>query len=228
MARPSRQIDQALLASGRALYAQRGSEALTVRALAEHAGVNPSLFHYHFGSKDDFLRALLQQVYEDGFGRLEAAAAQSDGPVNASALVRLRAVLIAVGYFLRQHASVVGRIWADAAQGQAVALEFLRDNAPRHIRLLVELLNEADAEGALVAQPMLRRLMLLMGTVAAPLLVAPRLQNLGLVLPLMNEGFDEAVMSDAAIEARADMALAALTKPMAPTQSVEASMNSQA
>ena len=39
MPRPSQQIDQALLASGRTLLPQTGCAGLSVRALAEHAAV---------------------------------------------------------------------------------------------------------------------------------------------------------------------------------------------
>ena len=63
MPRPSRAVDEAMLRAGRALLPRLGCRGLTQRALAAHAGVQPGMFHYHFGSKDDFLRALLQQLY---------------------------------------------------------------------------------------------------------------------------------------------------------------------
>ena len=75
MARPSQGIDQALLRSGRELFATSGCDGLSLRALAEHAGVNLGMFHYHFKTKDNFLRALLQQLYEEVFARIGIEAA---------------------------------------------------------------------------------------------------------------------------------------------------------
>ena len=60
--RPSRNLDRALLAAGRELFPSRGCPGLTVREVAEAAGVNLGMFHYHFKSREAFLRALLQSV----------------------------------------------------------------------------------------------------------------------------------------------------------------------
>jgi AcrR family transcriptional regulator len=67
MPRPSQNLDLALLQAGHALFPDAGCARLSVRAVAAAAGVNVGMFHYHFRSKDDFLRALLAQVYEDVF-----------------------------------------------------------------------------------------------------------------------------------------------------------------
>ena len=62
MPRPSQNIDEALLRSGLALLPRLGCSGLSVRRVAEHAGVNPAMFHYHFQSKAVFLRSVLQQA----------------------------------------------------------------------------------------------------------------------------------------------------------------------
>ena len=70
MPRPSQAQDQALLDAGQQLYIELGCVGLSVRRLAEAAGVNPAMVHYHFGSKDGYLRALLQQYYEQMYASL--------------------------------------------------------------------------------------------------------------------------------------------------------------
>ena len=80
MPRPSRNVDQALLASGAVLYPQLGCAGLSVHAVAAHAGVTPGMFHYHFESKEAFLRTLLQRFYEDLFSRLSVPAGQGGAP----------------------------------------------------------------------------------------------------------------------------------------------------
>jgi len=64
MPRPSRNLDRALLAAGRALLPARGCSGLSIREVAEAANVNLGMFHYHFKTREAFLRTLLQSMYE--------------------------------------------------------------------------------------------------------------------------------------------------------------------
>jgi AcrR family transcriptional regulator len=208
MPRPSKNLDQAMLQSGRALFAQSGCAGLSVRAVAEHAGANPGMFHYHFKTKENFLRSLLQQVYEEMFSGLSGAASQ-EGP----ALDRLRAALIAVGRLPREHRRVFARVWMDAVSGEPVAAEFMQRNVPRHLALLLDLMERAQREGDLREVPPLQRFALLMGSVAMPVVFAAGLVEVAIGDVAFRRRFDQDVMSDAAIAQRADMVLAALAAP---------------
>lgn len=205
MPRPSLHPDQAMLASGRALFPLHGCGGLTVRMVAEHAGVTLGLFHYHFGSKDRFLRSLLQNLYEEMFGSLSGAVEWPGPP-----LLRLRGALLFLGGFLRTHGAEVGRIWADAGQGEPVAVAFVRENAPRHLQLLTSLMAEAEQAGDLKPMPALQRMAFVMGAVAAPVLIAGRLQTMDLGTALPVPLLTPQILSDAAIAARVDLAIAAL------------------
>jgi AcrR family transcriptional regulator len=204
MARPSQQIDEALLRSGRALYPALGCAGLSQRKLAEHAGVSPGMFHYHFASKDEFLRTLLQQLYEEMFTSL-AADATEPGP----ALQRLRHALFGVACFLRDHRPLLMRLMLDAANGEAVPREFLRANAPRHLGLLAGLMLQAQQGGELPpTRHPLQRATFVFGAVLAPLVVVPAIAALGVALPGPPPATQ--VGSDQAIRQRITMALAAL------------------
>lgn len=205
MARPSQGIDQALLRSGRELFAAVGCDGLSLRALTEHAGVNLGMFHYHFRTKDNFLRTLLQQLYEEVFAQLSVEAAH-EGP----ALERLRQALGALARFVREHRPVVARLWADAAADQPVARDFVRANAPRHLGLLLGLMAQAEREGALRAMPPLQRFVFVMGAVAAPMFIAPVVADIAIGPALPPDELAAQVMSDASLAARIDMALDAL------------------
>ena len=211
MPRPSQQVDQALLASGRQLYAQAGCRGLSLRAVAEHAGVNPGMFHYHFRTKDNFLRTLLLQMYEEMFAALTLDAAQGD-----TAMQRLRAALTTLARFARQHRLVLARVWMDALAGEAVARDFLHGNAPRHIRPLFGLLEQAQAEGALRELPPVQRAVFVLGSLLLPMVFASGLLESGLAPPRVRRAFDDQVMGDAAIEQRIELALAALCHTPAP------------
>lgn len=207
MPRPGRNIEQALLASGRALYPDWGCARLSVRALAQHAGVNAGMFHYHFRTKDEFLRQLLQQFYDEMFSQLSGRAAQA-GP----GLQRLREALLFLAIFSRDHGAVLGRVFADATGGNAVAAEFVRANAPRHLRLLLALMQQAEREGTLVPLPALQRFVFVMGAVALPLVVVPHIGKLGVAPTLLRRQLKAQVTGDDAIAQRVDLALVALQK----------------
>lgn len=206
MARPSRQLDQALLDAGRKLYAAKGAAGLSVRAVADAAGVTPSLFHYHFSSKEQFISVLLQQLYEDMYEPLALAAGQR----GATALSRLRAMLMVAGGFVQAQSALAGRIWADAGQGDPATLAFLRRNVPRHLRLILGVLDEADQEGSLPPQPLQARMSFLAGAVLAPIFLAERAPALAAEVPALSAGWDKAVQSDSALAWRIDCALAGL------------------
>ena len=85
MPRPSRHLDRALLAAGRELLPALGCSGLTIRQVAEAAGVNIGMFHYHFRTRDVFLRAVMQSAYEEMFSQLPSGI-----PAEATATAHLR------------------------------------------------------------------------------------------------------------------------------------------
>lgn len=207
MPRPSRNIDQVLLQSGRALYPQLGCAGLSLRLLAEHAQVNVGMFHYHFQSKDNFLRELLAQMYEEIFQQL-----QQEANIAGTTLQRLRQALCRLARLMREHGDWLGRVLADASQGEPVAQAFLQANGARHVGLLIGLLEQAQREGSLVPSiPPLQRLTFLMGSVVAPMVIAPRAMGLGIMPPPLAAGIQSDVLSDDGIAQRVDYALWALT-----------------
>jgi AcrR family transcriptional regulator len=206
MPRPSRNIDQVLLQSGRVLYPLHGCAGLSLRLLAEHAGVNVGMFHYHFQSKDNFLRELLAQMYEELFQQL-----QQEASIAGTALQRLRQALCRLGRLMREHGDWLGRVLADASHGEPVAMAFLQANGARHVALLMGLLEQAAQEGSLVPLPPMQRVAFLMGAVVAPMVIAPRAMQLGVLPAPLVTGIQNDVLSDAGIAQRVDHALWALT-----------------
>jgi AcrR family transcriptional regulator len=213
MPRPSKNIDVALLRAGRALFPQAGCAGLSVRAVAEQAGANIGMFHYHFKTKENFLRTLLQQVYEEVFAGVYGAA-DDDGP----AVERLRRALNAAGALLVTHRKVIARVWMDAVGGEPVAADFLQRNAPRHIGVLLGLIEQAQAEGAISELPPLQCMAVLMGSVGLPVVFASGLVEVAVPVAAFRRQFQQQVMSAQGIAQRVDVALAAL----APRHGVQA------
>jgi len=211
MPRPSQNLDVAMLQAGRALFPAAGCAGLSVRAVAEQAGANPGMFHYHFKTKENFLRTLLQQVYEEMFAGLSGAVAQ-----DGSALDRLRGAVNTAAGLLVTHRLVFARVWMDATSGEPVAREFLQRNAPRHIGLLFGLIQQAQAEGSLRELPPIQCMATLMGAVALPIIFASGLVEVAMPAPAFQREFERSVMSRGGIAQRVDLVLDALRAEHAP------------
>lgn len=205
MARPSQNIDQTLLQSGRALFPHCGCCDLSLRALTEHAQVNMGMFHYHFRSKDNFLSILLQSMYEELFEQLQA---QTLHP--GTALQRLRQTMLLLASLLREHGHWLSRVWTDASRGDAVAQQFLKKNGARHIQLILSLILQAIDDKEIEQIAPMQALTFLMGAIAAPMLIAPRVIQLGFAPTFFQEQVEQTVLSDAGIAERVDRALCAL------------------
>lgn len=208
MPRPSRHVDVQLLAAGRALYPEHGAGGLSVRKLAEHAGVNVGMFHYHFGSKDAFVRALLQSLYEPMFASLETAASAPSDPLDG-----LRASLRVIARFVALHRALLRRLLIDAVAGEAAAVDFIRVNFPRHVRIVVGLIGAGQKAGRLRPVPVAQAVTFVAGAVASPILLGSMLVDAGFAPPDVAMQFEADVFADRALDERIDMAIAGLVLP---------------
>ena len=220
MTRPSRNIDRLLLAAGRELYPATGTAGLSVRRVAEHAGVNLGMFHYHFRTKEAFVRQVLQRAYEEMFANLELAASVKS-PRDA-----LRAALNVLGRFGRDNGSLLRRLVAEALADEPLALEFLRKNMPRHIAVILELIAAGQRQRVLRRMAPHQALAFLAGSVAAPIVVVGAIAERAIV-PGVTSDLAALLASDAAIAERVDCALAGIA-PEASTARKTASKKSAA
>jgi AcrR family transcriptional regulator len=205
MPRPSRNLDQALLAAGRELLPERGCAGLAVREVAERAGVNLGMFHYHFRTREAFLRAVLQQAYEEMFATLTLEAKPDAEPVEG-----LRSALRVLGRFLRDNRPLLARVFADAMAGEACAREFVRDNLPRHVAVLRRFFLAGRRRGVLRPVAFEQALGLLAGSLALPILAGGAIASSGLVAEPRRRALERSLLGNAAIDERIDLALGAL------------------
>ena len=211
--RPSRNLDRALLAAGRELLPTRGCAGLSIREVAEAAGVNLGMFHYHFKSREAFLRALLQSMYEDMFSQLTFQRSDARGPTE-----NLRAALRFLGRFLRANRPILARVMADALCGDPIALEFLRTNLPRHLGVMHALVLLGQAAGELKPMPVPQALGFCAGSLAMPIIFGGAVVASGALPKAGSHALEAALLSDEAIDARIELALGAIrtnTEPAA-------------
>ena len=211
MPRPSRNLDRALLAAGRALLPQRGCAGLSIREVADAAGVNLGMFHYHFKSREAFLKALLQSMYEEMFSQLTFQGSADWGPID-----NLRAAMRFLGRFLRANRPILARVMADALCGDEIAIEFLRSNMPRHLGVMLALMAQAQKAGQIIPIPPPQALGFCAGALAMPILFGGAVAEGGALGAAGTKRITAALLTDAAIDARIELALAAIANPKPP------------
>jgi AcrR family transcriptional regulator len=117
--------DAIVEAAGRCLI-ERGGAALSTRAVASAAGVNQSLIHYYFGTKERLMLAVLERMNRGLVKRqremYEAPTSFADKWAQASGyfredlesgFVRLLIALTALGVSNRAIGDEVRKVWAD-------------------------------------------------------------------------------------------------------------------
>jgi AcrR family transcriptional regulator len=214
MPRPSRNLDQALLAAGRALFPARGCAGLALREVADAAGVNLGMFHYHFGSREAYLRALMQQAYEEMFATLTLETGRDENPLG-----NLRAALRVLGRFLRDNRPFIARVFADALSGEKCARDFMRENAPRHLAVLQKYLLEGQRQGMIRELPIPQLVGTCAGALAMPIIVGGAIAQSGGLAPPAVKMIETTLLSDAAIDQRIDLVLGAISQPASTSPS---------
>lgn len=102
--------EQALVDAAASLFEEVGPNAVSVRAIAERAGVNHGLVHHYFGSKSGLVRAVLERLAE------ESAAAIRERGVDA--------VIDPEDGRVRRHVRVLARVVLDDAAPQEFQAQF--------------------------------------------------------------------------------------------------------
>jgi AcrR family transcriptional regulator len=208
MPRPSRNLDRALLAAGRVLFPASGCAGLSIREVADAAGVNLGMFHYHFKTREAFLRTLLQGIYEEMFSQLSFQGSETWGPVE-----NLRAALRFLGRFLRANRPILTRVLADALTGSAIAREFLRENMPRHLGVMQALITLGQERGLIRPMPVAQAMGFCAGSLAAPIVFGGAVVEGGALGKAGSKALHDALLTDEAIDQRIELALAAIVIP---------------
>lgn len=163
----------ALTSAARALFAQKGFDGTSVRAITDRAGANLGSITYHFGSK----KALYAAVLDEGLGPLAdrvVAVAASEG----SARERMTRIVEAYFDHFRTQPDIPHLLLQEVAAGKAPPPEVV-EILHRVMGTLVQLHAEGVEDGSLRDGP---PLLTALSVVAQPIymtLVAPMLAKVG-------------------------------------------------
>jgi len=199
--------DQRLVDTALEMVKHTSLSSLKLRDVAKKAGVNLGMFHYHFKTKDQFIRAVLQDTYEKFFSQFSLETA-GDGP----ALERLRSALLTLGRFIGENRRLLLGILQDVLNKNAVVLDFVKNNGPRHGLVIMGLVRECQKEGSLKKMPLPAVMPMLMGACLFPLMMVAALEHLEVkkmrLIPFSI--IKPMIVSDKALSARVDLALESL------------------
>lgn len=195
-----------LIRTGLRIAKRQGLRALTVRGLAQAAGVNLGTFVYHFGTRDVFVAEVIESWYAPLYDQLKVTVDASLAPV-----ARLRALCRQLVEFLITHRRFIVHVIADAAAGEAGARTFMQTLAGRHPALLLQVIREAQAEGALGGDDPLNTMVFLLASVGGPLLGFTAIAESGLLSRAFTVALEAAAATDSAALQRLDWALRGLT-----------------
>ncbi|GLZ15235.1 TetR family transcriptional regulator [Actinomadura sp. NBRC 104425] len=151
---PSETRDQ-ILDAARALFAEKGYDATSLRSIARAAGVDPALVHHYFGNKEGVFTAAMRfpvdpgeflprimatprerlgeamvrtflTVWEDDARRAPILAMLRSAMTNERAAVAVREFLASALFGRVAEAGQIPRLRLNAAAGQLIGVMFLR------------------------------------------------------------------------------------------------------
>ncbi len=204
MARPPSGTDLKLRRAGRRLLQERGLTGLSVRETCRKARVNTGMFHYYFGSREEFLRAVLKDIYAEFMENFKAVVSAGGTPRE-----RLKNALIEVGRFARVMRGAAPVLFADMAYGNREAFGFLSSNFTEHMSHITTLARQCRPASALRSRSVPFLVVSLIPVMVFPVLIGGVMERNGVknVLEIPLKRLGQEIFSDEGIAARAEIAL---------------------
>ncbi len=148
----------ALLAQAERIVRERGVQELSLRELAREVGVSHGAPRRHFADR----QALLDALAENGFARLGAELRSAVDGAGEEFQARLQATASAYVHFATHDAALLALMFASKHGEQS---EALHEAADRAFSVMLELIEQGQAEGALEPGPSERVGLVLFATI---------------------------------------------------------------
>lgn len=143
LAPPRSDTRDALLTAARKLFAKKGYDGASIRAITTEAGANLGAVTYHFGSKRRLYEAVLDQVLQPMDQRADAVFAAPGTPLD-----RLEALVRAFFAQLDEHPDQPFLILQEIAAGKP-APQRVRHSMARIVPRLAEVVAQGQADGSI-------------------------------------------------------------------------------
>jgi len=211
MSRPSRNQDRLLIETAKRLYPEVGASGMSLKRIAEEAGVNLGMFSYYFGSKSRFIRQVLEELADEA-GTFAAVPL----PPGTPSIDRLRCFLITMGRTYRDHRRLALAMYRDFLNQDPDVTEHLFEYNLQQMEGLIPLIEECQRDGYVDDRlPVQQILGFCMGTVKTPIVIAASQEREPQAGPkLLREGVSR-MLTDEAIVQRVELALRGIARPQA-------------
>jgi TetR/AcrR family transcriptional regulator len=168
-----REVRVRLGAAARELFSTLGFEAVSLRQVAESAGVTPAMVHYYFGGKNGLWIAVLEDYLEEALGSMLAARAEFEAPGGLE-------------LYLSRHTEILGRqpwvaplLFREVILGGGPSAEFVQRFPAQLRELLRGAIAKARQRGELAHDLDTELLILsLLSAAVFPFLVRPMVERL--------------------------------------------------
>ena len=209
MTRPSQDIDKKLIKAGKELLQLKGATLLTIREVAEKAGVNLGMFNYHFGTKQVFVEKIIESIYEEFFSRFTIEVEK-----ETNCLEQLKNAVLSIAVFVRENRKLIESFIEDIILGNKEIIAFVGKNMTRHVIVIIKLIKQCQKQGYIIKAPLYNVVPVILASVVGPnliLRVAEKHVFNGKALKLLYKSISSQVISDKAINQRLDIVLKGLT-----------------
>lgn len=198
MPRPSRHMDQQLLQAGLDILLEKGIEALKVTAVCKKAKVNPGMFVYYFGNKENFISHVFNSLREK---LLQPA--EIEHLARLPLLDKIEEALYIFSRFTKQYPMLEYQMSYDFVKEDSSLGDILREKLRTKVDFLVRLVKEAQKENLLVNEVSAEGIVLmLMTAIDAPILYSRVRAHLKLFGSGISEKQKREAVSDSQIRLR--------------------------
>ncbi len=195
-----------ILEAARAEFIEKGLGGARMQEIADRAGINKALLHYHFRDKEGLHQAALQSVIETVSGRILTALPESGTPESPEAAIRL--MVRTYMRVLRENPQMVGMVLrelADGGQNLGTLIETVGPMANRLYRTVLDQVGSKTDDWPLIDP--IHIFMSLFSMVWGTFLLKPIYSRV-LAAAKIRQKFDDAFL-DERTEAIADMVILA-------------------
>jgi len=196
-----------LLRAGLARARAEGFRRLTVRAVAQDAGVNLGSFVYHFGSRDQFIAQVIAHWYTPLLARVQQSLVTAPG----SAMPSLKSLMLGFIDDLLAERQFVGHLVADAAAGEVAARQFLQACGHQHPAIFLQAIEAAQVAGQVRPGDPRHILLMLVATISLPVLLFESLSGRDILPTTLVDAFEAFSLERAHVEERLDWVLQSLS-----------------
>jgi AcrR family transcriptional regulator len=173
MTRPSRNHDQLLIETAKRMYPKFGASGMSIKMIADEAGVNLGMFSYYFKTKSNFIRIVLESFADEIRKEVEIKI-----PANAGSIETFRYLLTMIGGIFRSHRKLVLAMYRDQLNRDPDVTAFLVVNAERQFQFLQPTIERCQRDGYIDDGLSARQIeSFCIAAVKAPIIVAAALKG---------------------------------------------------